>query len=219
MKIFIVIPAYNESRRIGKVLVDLAKYKLPIIVVDDGSNDDTSLIAANLKATVLRHRVNLGKGAALKTGFKSALKNGADAVIMIDADGQHKTSDLPEFLKVLKSGEYEVLLGVRILKNKVPAVRLMGNKLASFLVWLLFGIKVSDMLCGYRALTTKALKKMKLDSVGYGIETEMIVEIAKRSLKYCEVPVTTIYYDKAKGVTILDAINILFDVVIWRIAK
>jgi len=219
MKIYIVVPAYNEAKNIGQVLKDLGKTKLPVIVVDDGSKDKTYEVAKKHKVTLLRHRVNLGKGAALKTGFEAAFLKRADAVITMDSDGQHKISDLPQFIDKLKEEKYDIVFGSRDFSHKVPLVRSLGNQFALNLIRLLFGVSVSDLTCGFRGVTKKAYKKMKWESSGYAVETEMVIETGKRHLKYCEVPVETVYYDKVKGVTVLDAIHILFDVLRWRIAK
>src|SRR3989344_1699599 len=208
MKIFVVVPSFNEGRRIGSVLEDLKGSGLPIIVVDDGSNDSTYNNAKKHNVLVLKHRINLGKGAALKTGFEAAFLKGADAVIMMDSDGQHKAADLPKFIEKIESGKFDVVLGSRNLQMSVPLVRYMGNKIESLLISLLFGIYVSDPICGYRALTKKAYERMNLQSVGYDVETEMVIKTRKMGLLYCEVSVETVYYDKFKGVTILDAISI-----------
>jgi hypothetical protein len=101
----------------------------------------------------------------------------------------------------------------------MPLVRFLGNKFASVLISLLFGIYVSDLICGFRAFTKNAYKKIKWESRGYGIETEMIIKTGKAGLRHCEVPVETVYYDRFKGVTILDAFSILFDVFKWRLAR
>ena len=219
MKIFIVVPAFNEARRIGGVLSGLKKTKLPVVVIDDGSSDRTFEIVKKYKVTVLRHKINLGKGAAMKTGAEAAFSMGADAVIFMDSDGQHKIEDLPQFVKALKTGKYEIVFGSRNLGLGMPLERYIGNKLASVLVNLLFGIYVSDLISGYRALTRKAVEKINWESTGYGVETEMVVKCARLGLKHCEVPVATVYYDKFKGVSIIDAIGILFDVFRWRITK
>jgi glycosyltransferase involved in cell wall biosynthesis len=217
MKIFIVIPAYQEEERIGKVIKDVIKTKFPIIVVDDGSKDNTFKVANKYKITALRHKVNLGKGAAMKTGAEAAFQMGADAIVFMDSDGQHKAKDLPHFIEALGKDKFDVVFGSRNLSHGVPLVRYMGNKFASLLVSLLFGIYVSDLLCGYRGLNKKGFKNVYWESRGYGVETEMAARTAKSELKHCEVPVETVYYDEVKGVTILDAINILFDVLRWRI--
>ena len=222
MNICIVIPAYNEEKRIGSVLQDLRDVKLPIIVVDDGSTDKTERVLQkiqnpNSKIQMLRHRVNLGKGAAMKTGAEAAFGMGADAVIFMDSDGQHKGQDLGGFIEALEKGKFDIIFGSRNLSYGVPFVRFMGNKFASVFVSLLFGIYVSDLLCGFRAITKKAYQKIKWESTGYAVETEMVIKTAKFRLKHCEVPVQTVYLDSVKGVTILDAFNILFNVIYWRI--
>lgn len=218
MKIFIVIPAFNEARRIRGVIEDLKKANMQIIVVDDGSKDETLKITRNYKVIGFRHKINLGKGAALKTGCEAAFLMGADAVILMDSDGQHKASDLPKFVEKINSG-YDVVFGSRNLNMGVPLVRFFGNKIASVVINLLFGIYISDLICGFRAFNKKAYEKIKWQSSGYDVETEMVVLVSKHNLKYCEVGIETVYYDKFKGVTILDAISILFNVLKWRLSK
>jgi len=217
MKIAVVIPAYNEASRIGDVLKDLSKVKVPIIVVDDGSKDDTYKIAHNFKVTLITHKINLGKGGALKTGCDAAFSLGMDGVVIMDADGQHKVNDLVRFFKELEGGKYDVIFGSRNLSFGVPFVRFIGNKFASVLVAFLFGIYVSDLICGYRAFTKKGYDKLRWQSVGYGVETEMVIRAGKYKLRHCEIPVETIYFDKFKGVTILDAFGIFFSVLKWKI--
>lgn len=219
MKIYVVIPAHNEGEKIGAVLDELIKWRLPIIVVDDGSKDQTFQEALKRKIIVLKHKVNLGKGAALTTGCDAAFLRGAEAIIMMDSDGQHKAGDLPKFIKALESKKYSIIFGSRNSSYGVPLIRFLGNKVSSVLVSLLFGIYLSDLICGYRAFTKEAYKKIKWQSRGYGVETEMVIRTGKHKLSRCEVPVETIYYDKFKGVTILDAIYILINVFKWRLTK
>lgn len=218
MKIFVVVPAYNEEKRLKKVLRDLKKIKLPIIVVDDGSEDNTYDVARKTHGVlVVRHSINIGKGAALKTGCEAAFKAGGDAVVLIDSDGQHKVEDIQPFLKKIKSGEFDIVFGSRNLGLGAPFVRFMGNKLVSVFVNLLFGIYVSDVLCGFRALTKKAYKKINWESSNYSVETEMVIKTGKNKLKYCEVPVQTVYYDEFKGVSLLDTFSVFFDILRWRV--
>ena len=219
MKTFIVIPAFNESKRIEQVLEDVKNAGLQTIVVDDGSKDSTSEKVKKFNVTLLRHKINLGKGAALMTGCESAISMGADAIIMMDADGQHKAEDLPKFIEKIQSEKYEIVFGSRNMSLGVPLVRFLGNKFALVLVVLLFRVYVSDLICGYRAITKKAYMLMDLKSSDYGIETEMVIKTAKFKLRYCEIPIEAIYYDKFKGVTLLDAFGILFNVLKWRISK
>lgn len=216
MKIYLVIPAYNEAKRLDNLLESLKEVDLPVIMVDDGSSDKTFELAKKYSVTVLRHKVNLGKGAALKTGCEAAITLGASAVILMDSDGQHKASDLPKFIEKIDSGSYDVVFGSRNLSMGVPFVRYIGNKFASVLINLLYGIYISDLICGYRALTKKAFEKINWESAGYDVETEIVVRASLLKLRYCEVSVETVYYDKFKGVTILNALSILLNVIKWR---
>lgn len=216
MKIALIIPAYNEVNRIEKTLKSLSKVNLPVVVVSDGSKDKTAVKAIRHASHVLEHRVNLGKGAAMKTGAEFAFQNGFDAIIYFDADGQHDVADLEKFTSALKN-KVDVVIGSRTYSQDIPIVRYLGNKFASLIVSLLFGIYVSDLLCGYRAITRKAYGAIKWDSVGYGVETEMIIRLSKTKLKWKEVPVKTIYLDKVKGVTLLDAFSVLFQVLLLRL--
>lgn len=222
MKIAIVLPVYNESKNINAVLKNLRKINLPVFIVNDGSTDNTlkllkSEIRKSNKTWLISHSINLGKGSAMRTGGEAAFKKGFDAVIFMDADGQHSPSDLVKFVEKLQSKKFDIVLGSRNLHHGVPLIRFLGNKFASVLISLLFGIYVSDILSGFRAVTKKAFKKMDLESTGYGIETEMIVKMAKYKLKNCEVTIQTIYHDSHKGVTILDSFGILLEVFRWRL--
>lgn len=221
MKTYIVVPVHNESKKVVEFLETLKKSKIPVVVVDDGSSDSSveKIEKARFKyVTLLKHEINLGKGAAIKTGCDHAFGHGADAVILMDADGQHMVSDMDKFIKKLNEG-FDVVVGSRNLNLGVPIIRYLGNKIGSVVISLLFGIYVSDLICGYRALTKKAYKKLDLESVGYGIEVETIIKIKRKNLKHCEVPVETIYYDGFKGVSILDAFSIFGQVIAWKFKK
>lgn len=216
MKIAIVIPAYNEDGRIGQTLKSTSKCGLPVIVVDDGSKDDTYKLSLLKADFALRHKTNLGKGAAMKTGANFAFSKGFDAIVYFDADGQHFVEDIGKFISKLKDGD-DIVFGTRNYSYGVPLVRYLGNKFASIFVSVLFGIYVSDLICGYRALNKKAFRKVLWESTGYGVETEMVIRTANSRLKHSEVPVKTVYHDKVKGVTILDALGILVQVIRWRL--
>lgn len=219
MRIFIVIPLFNEEKHIVNVLKDIAKFNLPVVVVDDGSKDNSKFRIKNLKLknlTLLQHKINLGKGAAMKTGADYAFTHGADAIIFMDSDGQHEAKDLPEFINALKSGKYDVVFGTRNYSYGVPLVRFLGNKFASVLISLMFHIYISDVLCGFKGLTREAYKKLKWESSGYGVEAEIVARAGRNKIKSCEVPVGTVYHNKVKGVTILDALGVFADVMKWK---
>lgn len=219
MKISIIIPFYNEEKHIVEVTQSISKYKYPIVLVDDGSSDKSQLLIRNLKSkniTLLRHKINLGKGAAMKTGVEFAFKNGSDAIIFMDGDNQHEADDLPKFIEVINSKKYDAVFGSRNYGYNVPIVRYLGNKVVSVVLALLFHIFVSDVLCGFKGLTKEAYEKIRWDSAGYGVETEMVARAGKVRLKIAEVPVRSIYHDKTKGVTMLDAFGIMGEIVKWR---
>jgi len=211
---YVIIPAYNEAPRVKKVIERVKKYSTNILVVDDGSPDKTSQIAKSTGVIVLRHKINLGKGSAMKTGAEAAFKLGAQAVIFLDADGQHKPESLPKFIKALKQG-YPVVFGSRNLSYGVPLVRYLGNKIGALIINFFFGIYRNDMLCGFFALTKEAYFKIIWDSTRYGVETEIVARTGKNRLKFTEVAIDTIYLDKYKGVSILDAIGIFFNIPHW----
>lgn len=220
MKIFIVIPLFNEVKHIGSVLKDVLSYHLPIVVVDDGSRDKSGEIVKGLKSnriTLISHKVNLGKGAAMKTGADFAFSSGAEAVIFMDADGQHLAADIPKFVKALSDGKSEVIFGSRNLSMGVPLVRYLGNKVASVVSAYMFGAYISDAVCGFRALTRRGYEKIKWESKGYGVEMEMVARTGRFKVPHMEVPVETVYHDHVKGVTLLDAFGILGEVVKWGI--
>lgn len=215
-KIFLVIPAHNEEKHIKSVLTKAITSGHPIILVDDGSTDKTFKVAKSLIKSVVRHEVNLGKGAALKTGSMEAFKRGAEVVIFLDSDNQHKIEDLPKFVTALNNG-YDVVFGSRNLGYGVPLVRYLGNKIVSLAVRFVHGIYVSDILCGYKAMTKKAFDKLKWSSSGYNVETEIVIKTSKRGLKHCEVSTETVYLDSVKGLTVFDGISILASVIKWKV--
>lgn len=221
MKITVVLPVHNEENRVKNVISELLKTKYNIVVVDDGSTDKTNSILNNIsgtkRLTILRHKINLGKGSALKTGCDYSFTNGAEAVVLMDSDGQHKVEDLNNFIQKLEDNSCDVVFGSRNMNLGAPLDRFIGNKIASVLVGFMFGIYVSDLICGYRALTKKAYKKVRWDSTGYGVEVEMAIRTQKNNLTHCEVPVETVYYDNYKGVSILDAFQVFGSLFYWKI--
>lgn len=223
-KISIVIPAYNEENRIGKVLdgvIKAAKNAIgdfEIIVVDDGSTDNTSKIAEKYGVTALRHPVNRGVGAALVTGFKKAIMNGSDFVITIDADEQHAPEEIGKIAAPVINGEADVVIGSRFYKKNesMPLLKKFGNSMLNLITHLLYGYSCTDTQCGYRAFNKKAIEKMNLTIDRYGIMSEMLGEIKRNKLRLKEVPVSTRYLDKSKGTNVFDGFKIAFDLIIRR---
>ncbi len=194
--LFIVIPALNEAKIITSVIsgiFDLG-YK-NIIVVDDGSDDDTAGAARTAGAIVCRHVVNRGKGAAMKTGIEMALIKGAEIVVTMDGDGQHSPGDVKRMEDLMIRADYDVILGSRPYDIRMPIGKVIANYLANFLTFILSGIWVSDSQSGFRAFTAEALKVFSNLGDKYEYDTEIIKEISANKLKFAELPIEVRYTD------------------------
>jgi len=211
----IVIPARNEAPRLPSVL-DTLPGSLPgvgailVVVVDDGSHDETVACARERGARVARHVVNLGKGAALRTGCEAALRLGADLIIAMDADGQHQAADLPRLVAPLLAGEADVVLTYReATGGTMPAVLKFGNRALSSTLKVMFGVDIRDTQCGLRAFTSDAYARLRWEARDYSVESEMLVRMARNHLRYVEVPIATVYADRYKGTQPIDGVKIL----------
>lgn len=201
MRIIVLIPAYNESTVVASVIRDVQKEGWrDIILIDDGSTDITFQEAKRTGVMVLRHILNRGKGAAVKTGFEAAKKLNADIVVTIDADGQHDPQDIKKLVKQVLEGS-EVALGKRIFTEKhIPPHKVLGNYLGNLFTWMLYGLWVHDSQSGIRAYDKRALSLIEIHNDRYEFETEIVREIHKNKLKWSEVPITVRYsaYDQNK---------------------
>jgi glycosyltransferase involved in cell wall biosynthesis len=219
----IAVPVYNEGRRaINTIKEILGITKNILIVINDGSTDETNYLLDkefenNSRVFVLNHLINLGKGAAMKTGAEMAWKLGADGIIFIDADGQHNPKHLPLFEKAMENSK--LVFGYRQLGKEAPFIRKMGNIVAGNLIKNLFGIKRKDMLCGFLGFDKSVYKKIIWNSTRYGIESEMTARAGRNKVEFSEIKIDTIYIDKYKGVTILDAMKILLNIPFWYFSK
>lgn len=186
-----------------------------IIIVDDGSTIPVTL-PQNKKTHLLRHRLNLGKGAALKTGIDYAFSQGVDAAIMMDSDGQHDPKDLPLFIKALQ--DHDLVFGYRDLNYNMPLMRRLGNFLVPFYLKFLFNTNIKDILSGYRAFSKKAYSVIKWDASDYGVETEIVIRYSKHSsqLKTAQVPIHTIYHDAYKGFSIIESVQLFLNIILWK---
>jgi len=197
-KVAVVIAAYNEEHKIGDVVrgVREAGYG-NVIVVDDGSRDQTLERASDANATVLQHVINRGQGAALKTGIDYALKEGADIIVTFDADGQHDPKEIATVVTPVANGTVEIALGSRFLHagSNVPLVRRVALKGGALLMRIMYGLRLTDSHNGFRALSSKALHRMDLRADRMEHASEIVDEMAKKRVRYCEVPVTIRYTD------------------------
>jgi len=197
MKICVLIPGYNESRTIGQVVSNTLKVVNDVIVVDDGSKDNTAQLAKDAGATVLKHEVNKGKGAALKTGFDYAVENGYDAAITMDSDGQHDPEDIPRFLNTLDSFKSGIIIGSRMNDiTTMPAVRKCTNKLTSYVNSTIAHQRIDDSQSGFRLITTDVLRTIRLETDRFETESEILIKASKAGFKIISVPIKTIYGDE-----------------------
>lgn len=223
MKVFIVIPAFNEGKVIRKVLQDLQPLGHRIVVVDDASDDQTASIAREFTHDVLEHLINRGQGAALKTGIQYALQQDAEVIVTYDADGQHQVSDIDALIAPIKKGECEVTLGSRYLtelsQQKVPFMRKVLHRLAVLYTNVSTGLRLTDTHNGLRAFSADAARRIQLNQDRMAHASEILEEVSRKRIPFCEVPVTVYYtdYSLAKGQHLTDFIKILFKIFLQKL--
>lgn len=222
-KVWVVIPAYNEGRMIGRVVEDVKRFFPNVIVVDDASTDHTALRAKSVGAYLLRHPINLGQGAALQTGFDHALAAGALYVVTFDADGQHHIEDVPLMLNKLVASGADIALGSRFLGKAtgISQGRRWLLKAATLFTKITTGLSLSDCHNGLRVLTDKATRTLSLRQNRMAHASEILNGIRTHRLAYVEVPVTISYtdYSREKGQTFSDAFVICRDLIAVKLSS
>ncbi len=215
MNTYIIIPGLNEEKHIVDVIKGVkAQGFQKIIFIDDGSKDKTAMLAKKAGATILKHIVNMGKGAAVKTGCDHACELGAEILVLMDADGQHKPEEIKKLLNAIKGKD--IVFGYRQLNKKMPPVMRFGNWFINKASYIINGIELKDTQSGFRCLTAEAYKKIRWNSNDYSMESEMIANVAKKKLKYAEIKISTIYHDNFKGTTVMDGIKIFLNMLRFK---
>ncbi len=218
-----VIAAYNEATMIGRVVGELAHAGYPVVVVDDGSRDETAAIARAAGAAVIRHPFNLGQGAALQTGIDHALMQGAEIVVTFDADGQHRVADIPRLTDALAEENADFALGSRFLGRSpsLPPMRRLLLMAATLFTRLTTGLELTDTHNGLRAMTRRGAEAIRLRQNRMAHASELISQIGRSGLRYVERPVTIEYtsYSLAKGQRMSDAVLILVDLFARRLYR
>ncbi len=188
---WVVVPAFNEETRIGRVLDELAGRCANIVVVDDASTDATREEVLRRPVWLLQHFINLGQGAALQTGITFALQQGAEYIATFDADGQHAVDDLQVLLEPLVTGKAEYALGSRFLGGArgIPFFRAVVLKLGVLFTYLLYGIRLTDAHNGARAMTRRGAERLNITLDRMEHASQVLQQIKSSGLKYCEVPV------------------------------
>ncbi|MEA3254901.1 MAG: glycosyltransferase family 2 protein [Candidatus Altiarchaeota archaeon] len=207
MKISVIIPAYNEGPRIGGVLEGIPGGVDEVVVVDDGSDDDTGGIATAMGARVIRHEKNKGKGNAIKTGI---LKSKNEVLVFMDGDGQHDPRYITKIVKPLLKDDADVVIGNRFHNgfSGTPAHRIISNTLTRSMINIITKEGVKDPLSGYRAITRGAIEELQLDGNGFEIEIELILQAIERGYRISYVNVPLIYGVKKSHLRNLDSIKI-----------
>lgn len=208
-----VIPAYNEAKTIREVAKRTKKFVDMVVVVDDGSTDDTFGEAEKAGVKVIRHEKNQGKAAALKTGFECTKEY--DTIIMIDADLQHLPEEIPLLVTGISDG-HDLCIGSRFLSNHscMPLLNKISNKVSSRILSVLAGQRVTDSQSGFRVIRGETLEKLELSAERYAIEHIMILETARKGLKIKELPISCIYGDEASHIhPIKDTINVIYHII------
>jgi len=215
----VIIPAYNEARFIGSVVLGAKRYASAVIVVDDGSADMTADIAEAAGAMVLRHPVNQGKAAALNTGFRYAKgclseDESIQVVVILDGDGQHLCSDIPILANPILSGKADIAVGSRFLevKSRIPKWRVFGQQVLTMATNVSSGVNLTDSQSGFRAFSRQVLDQMDFESDGFSVESEMQFIAQEQKFQMIEVPIHVIYAEPpkrnpvAQGLKVIDGI-------------
>jgi len=196
LKIAIGLPAFNEGKNIASIIAQLKKKYALIIVCDDGSSDFTSIIAEEMGAIVIKHKKNLGYGAAIRSLFLKAQELDCDILVTFDSDGQHKISDIESVIQPIENKQANIVIGSRFLGNiegDVPTYRKLGIKAITNLVNSNTGNKITDSQSGFRGYDKKTLEKIIPSESGMGVSTEILIKSNKYKLKITEVPITILY--------------------------
>jgi len=208
------IPAYNEERTIAKVLVHASTHVDRILVVDDGSSDETGLISERLGALVKKHERNFGKGAALRSCFDWARGIGADVLVTLDADGQHDPDEIPKVIEPVLNGQADVAVGSRRLSESIPAHRRVGARLLDHLTGVTADEDVVDAQSGFRAYSKLSLERVSAAEYGMGVDSEILMKAKDAGLRIVEVPIRASYEGSgtSKHNPFYHALDVLFSV-------
>ncbi len=196
MKVMALIPALNAERTLPTVLLGVREQLQDVVVVDDGSTDRTGDVARELGVTVIRHPVNRGKGGALKTGFAHALGNGYDAVITLDADGQHLPAQIPKFLAAFAESSADLIIGGRAhLFSQMLPRRRMANRFSAWVIAKCSGARVTDSQSGFRLYSAHLLRSIHLRTEGFDMESEVIVRAGRKGFRVITIPIDLGFVD------------------------
>jgi len=192
-RIIVGIPAYNQEKYVGTTVLKTRQYVREVVVLDDGSTDQTARIAKLAGASVIWHQQNKGKGASIRRLLVEARKRNPDILVLMDADTQHNPDEIANLIKPISEG-FDLVIGSRVRqRGNIAYYRRIGQRILSYFSLVLSRKKIFDSECGFRALSSKAIAKLKLEQNGFSVETEMIAATQEKGLKITEVPISAIY--------------------------
>ena len=212
MNICVVIPVLNEAKGIGPIVSSIKDRGLDVLVIDDGSDDGSGQIAEEMGADIIRHESRQGKGFSLRAGFNYIVEQDCyDGVIAMDGDGQHDVSDIDKFIDMAKLQPDSVISGNRMSDaSNMPWLRVATNKAMSLLISLTCRQKIPDSQCGYRYIGCRILKEVNFTSVGFEIESEIMIKSSKKGYKIFAVPIQSIYGEETSHINpVKDTIKFL----------
>jgi glycosyltransferase involved in cell wall biosynthesis len=224
-RVWVVVRAFNEAPALGRVLGALAAAGYRVVVVDDGSTDDTPRVAREHDVLCARHPINLGPGAALQTGLTAGLRAGARWLVTFDGDGQHDCADIPALLAPLRAGAADVVFGSRFLRRedraRVPFARRLLLRAGVAVNGVLTGVWLTDAHNGLRAFTREAAERIRLRERGFAYASELLSEIERHALRLAEVPVAVTYSPRslAKGQRGWNSVHIVLDYLIGKVLR
>lgn len=209
--VLVIIPAFNEERFIGSVVIKATDYANTVVVVDDGSTDGTGQVARLAGALVITHQTNKGKGAALNTGFSAARQFNPDVVVCMDGDGQHKPEEIEQLIRPILYEGIDITIGSRYLDPncKVPLLRIWGHKVFNLFTRWSSGVAVSDSQCGFRAFSPRTVDAISFCSQDFSVESEMQFLANEHKLKIKEERVTIHYEDPPKRSVFVQGLQVL----------
>lgn len=194
MRTCVIIPAYNEEKTVQVLITSVKRYVPDVLVISDGSTDRTEELAKEGGAVVISFENNLGKGKVLKDGFDYALKNNYDAVITMDADGQHSPADIPNIINRASSPKAGIVVGNRMANpENMPVLRFTTNILMSLIISLICRQNIPDSQCGFRLIKSDVLRKIRLFSANYEIESEVLIKASRLGFRVISAPIKSVY--------------------------
>ncbi len=220
-KIIAAIPAYNEEAFIGDIVTRAKKYVDKVIVVDDGSTDNTAEVARTAGAKVIEHKTNQGAGKATKTAFEVAKRSHADILVTLDGDGQHNPDEIPQLLAPILKGEADLIIGSRFIHpnlHQMPKYRKFGIDVITFLYNLGSKVRVSDSQCCFRAQSRRLIEAVSITEAGFGFSIQVLIQARRKGFTIKEVPVSCIYHSQGSSLNpVIHGLGVAFNVIKHRL--